>query len=170
MFQRKCIRLSIDQDQVLRSLHRDSGIPDGQFVQRPRFWISFTQLWNDATGRSDSPEEVLHYIMTKRKKGKWFRFGTEHEKLPNPEPDLFSVEQWAILDDIYKELGIGADNFLFDSGQRDEMFRRFVARTDVQISPLLFSAAIVARRKAGNLPKTESGNGARGFNDMDDVA
>mgnify|MGYP000154711845 FL=1 len=52
---RKSIRLSPDEDALLRTLHRQSGVPDGQFPQRPRFWQQFTNVWNEATDRHDSP-------------------------------------------------------------------------------------------------------------------
>lgn len=169
---RKSIRLTFEEDHLLRTFHRQSGVPDGQFSQRPRFWRQFTNAWNGATGRSDSPEEVLHYIMTKRKQALWFRFGKDHKPLPTPEPDILIPEQWAVVDSLYVDMGVGADNFLVDRELRSELLRRFIAHTGVHIPELLFTSALIARRKAGWLPKvphTPPPDGDFGFRDIDQV-
>lgn len=170
---RKSIRLSPDEDSLLRTLHRQSGIPDGQFPQRPRFWRRFTDVWNEATDRSDSPEEILHYIMTKRKKGLWFRFDGDHSRLKSPEPDVLSKEQWEVVDELYVEIGISADALLVDASARTAFLKRLAAKTGEHISDLLFVAALVARRKGGMLPKTgggpDGGGDDIGFRDIDKV-
>lgn len=170
---RKSIRLSPDEDGLLRTLHRQSGIPDGQFPQRPRFWHRFTEVWNEATDRSDSPEEVLHYIMTKRKQGLWFRFEGSHTRLKSPAPDVLSAEQWEVVDELYVEIGVSADALLVDGSERSEFLRRLAAKTGEQIPDLLFVAALVARRKGGLLPKTgrgpDGGGDDIGFRDIDMV-
>jgi len=175
---RKSIRLSPDEDQLLRTLHRQSGIPDGQFPQRPRFWTRFTEVWNEATGRNDSPEEILHYIMTRRKRpmgrpGRWEPFGSDYERLRTPEPSLLTGEQWEVVDALYVEMGLGADNFLIDTDARAELLKRFAARTGEHLSDLLFVAAMIARRKGARLPKigqSSDGEGDVGFGDIDEVA
>lgn len=167
---RKSMRLTPDLDHFLRTLHRQSGIPDGQFPQRPTFWRSFTNAWNEATGRDDSPEDILHYIMTQRKRGLWFRFEGAHKPLPCPEYTLLTDEQWAVVDAIYIEMGKGADNFLINRELRTELLRRFVARTGTHIPELLFTAALIARRKGGWLPKVPpTPDGNVGFGDIDEV-
>jgi len=169
---RKSIRLTFEEDQLLRTLHRQSGVPDGQFPQRPKFWRQFTNAWNAATGRTDTPEDVLHYIMTKRKKALWFRFGADHKPLPVPEPNTLTAEQWEVVDAIYVETGVGADNFLVDRDLRSELLKRFMARTGVHIPELLFTAALIARRKGGWLPKVPHTPGPDtdvGFGDIDQV-
>ena len=175
---RMSIRLSPDEDKTLRVLHRHSGIPDGQFPQRPKFWRRFTDVWNEATDRSDSPEELLHYIMTRRKRprgrpGRWEPFGDDYKPLKCPQPDVLSEEHWAIVDQLYVELGISADSLLVDAAARQDFLTRFVARTGEHVPDLLFVAAIVARRKGGLLPKTgragSEGGEDIGFGDIDMV-
>lgn len=173
---RSSIRLSPDEDQLLRTLHRQSGIPDGQFPQRPRFWHRFTEIWNEATERDDSPEEILHYIMTRRKRphgrpGRWEPFGPDHKRLRNPEPDLLAPEQWEIVNEIYVEMNLGADNYLVDAAARTDLLKRLAARTGEHVSDLVFVAALIARRKGGLLPKTGTGADRTdiGFQDLDEV-
>lgn len=175
---RKSIRLSPDEDTLLRMLHRQSGIPDGQFPQRPRFWRRFTDVWNEATDRSDSPEEILHYIMTRRKRprgrpGRWEPFRDDYQRLRSPEPDVLSDEHWAVVDELYIEIGISADALLVDAAARSDFLTRFVARTGEHIPDLFFVAALVARRKGGMLPKTgrghDEGGEDIGFRDIDMV-
>lgn len=174
---RKSIRLSPDEDQLLRTLHRQSGVPDGQFPQRPKFWRQFTNVWNEATDRRDTPEDILHYIMTRRKRpkgrpGRWDAFGDDYKPLPCPEPDTLTPEQWEVVEAIYVEMKVGADNFLIDRELRSELLRRFVARTGAHVPELLFTAALVARRKGGFLPKTGGGisDTDMGFGDINEVA
>ncbi len=172
---RKSIRLDKDEDRLLRTLHRQSGVPDGQFPQRPRFWRQFTNSWNEATGRSDTPEEVLHYIMTRRKRpkgrrGRWAPFGDEYKRLAVPEPDILTPEHWEVVDALYVEMGVAADNFLVDRDLRRELLRRFVSRSGAHVPELLFAAALIARRKGGFLPKTETGESDMGFGDIGEVA
>ncbi len=171
---RQSIRLMPDEDQFLRTLHRQSGVPDGQFPQRPSFWSRFTATWNEATGRTDTKEEVLHYIMTKRKKGLWFRFDGDHKRMSTPEFNLLTPEQWEVVDGIYAEFGVAADNFLVDSDLRKQILAMFMERTGEYISELTFVAALVARRKGGFLPKTDPGHlppdGELGFGDIGEVA
>jgi hypothetical protein len=172
MDRRKCMALSHDEYELLRTLHRQSGIPDGQFPQRPAFWLHFTNVWNEATGRRDTAEDVLHYIMTKRKKGLWFRFDGKHTPLQCPEITLFTADQWALLDRLYVELGIGSDNFLTRPELRKELHARFCSEAHIHVPPLLFAAVLVAFRKGGYLSKTDPTrpNGGLGFNDINEVA
>lgn len=169
---RKAIRLKPDERRLLKTLHRQSGVPDGQFPQRPKFWRQFTTMWNSATGRNDTPEDVLHYIVTQRKQALWFTFDGGHQRLSVPEPDTLTPEQWELVDAIYVEMAVASDNFLFDRDLRRELLRRFVAKTGVHVPELLFTAALVARRKGGLLPKTETGgtDGDIGFGDINEVA
>lgn len=175
---RKSIRLSPDEDKLLRTLHRQSGVPDGQFPQRPKFWRRFTDVWNEATDRSDSSEEILHYIMTRRKRphgrpGRWEPFGDGYKPLRCPESDVLSKAHWAIVNQLYVEIGISADSLLVDAAARQDFLKRFVARTGEHVPDLLFVAAIVARRKGGLLPKTSragaEGDEDIGFGDIDMV-
>lgn len=169
---KKSMRLEPDEDKLLRTLHRQSGVPDGQFPQRPKFWQKFTDVWNGATDRRDTPEDILHYIMTKRKKGLWFRFDGDFKPLSCPEPDVLTEKQWEIVDALYVEMKVGADNFLHDRDLRAELLRRFMAKSGVHVPALLFTAALVARRKGGWLPKTgtDGPDGGIGFGDINEVA
>ena len=170
MARRKAISLTPDEDRLLRTLHRQTGVPDGQFPQRQRFWSRFTRTWNQATGRHDTPEEVLHYITTQRKQAKWFQFGKDHKRLKTPEPDLLTDDQWKELDRIYEELNVASDNYLFDRDLRAEIVRRFVASTGEHVPELVLVAAMVARRKSGKLPCLEPGGADDiGFGDLDEV-
>ncbi len=172
---KKTIRLSPDEDQLLRTLHRQSGVPDGQFAQRPKFWRQFTSVWNEATDRRDTPEDLLHYIMTRRKRGRgrpgrWDPFGDDYQPLSCPESGTLSPEQWMAVDAIYVEMKVGADNFLIDRELRREMLRRFVERTGAHVPELLFTAALIARRKGGFLPKAGQSDTDTGFGDINEVA
>jgi hypothetical protein len=169
---KKSIPLSAQEDHLLRFLHRQTGIPDGQFPQRVAEWHHLTAVFNEATGRNDSPEDILHYILNKRKNALWFRFDGTHQRMRCPDSSTLTVEQWEILGAIYVELGVGADKFLTDPELRKEIHARFCKAAKVHIPPLLLAAAIVAHRKGGYLPKSEGDkpNGGMGFGDIGEVA
>jgi len=43
-------------------------IPTDQYPQRPEDLIRLLKSWNSLTGRSESAPDVLHYMITRRKK------------------------------------------------------------------------------------------------------
>lgn len=175
MTRRSTIKLSPDHDLFLRRHHRQSGVPDGQFPQRPVFWRRFTDQWNAATDRDDTPEEVLHYITTRRKRprgrpGRWDPFGDDYLKLKGPEESLLREKEWKIVADIYLTFDEGSDNMLYDTELRTRFLLEFANRTGRHLPPLLFTAALVARRKDGKLPTLNTKDGDLGFGDMDEIA
>jgi len=104
--------------------------------------------------------------------GRWEPFGDDYKPLSCPEPSLLTDEQWEVVDALYIEMDVGADNYLIDRELRAEMLRRFIARTGVHLPELIFAAAIIARRKSGFLPKTGGGASDTGisFGDIGQVA
>ena len=81
---RKSIKLQPHEDDLLRQLHRASRVPVDQWAQRPRFQSRFTDEWNNQSDRSDTGDEIRHYIITKRKQKMCFTFGDEYDRLKSP--------------------------------------------------------------------------------------
>ncbi|USN99237.1 MAG: hypothetical protein H6810_00725 [Phycisphaeraceae bacterium] len=173
MAKRRRLQLSREEDLFLRTLYRHHRVPTDQFRKRPGFHSDFTATWNEGTGRTDSPEEVLHYMVTLRKKGRWERFDGRH--LPSPSVnDLLSVEEWALIDTVYREGGVASDNFAFDLDTLDRIEGALLREFGHTVSRSLLCAAIIERRKSGLLPRTDrpmsdDPDKGIGFSDIDDI-
>lgn len=72
---RRLLQLLAHEDEVLRALYREANIPTDQFLQRPDDLFRLVSAWNGFTGRNESPSDVLHYMVNKRKNGQWERLG-----------------------------------------------------------------------------------------------
>tara|TARA_R110002167_G_scaffold311984_1_gene517370 strand:- start:527629 stop:527895 length:267 start_codon:yes stop_codon:yes gene_type:complete len=64
---------------------------------------------------------------------------------------MLSVDQWDALHDIYRELNVGSDNFVFDADLRIRLVSMFLDKTGVHMSETFLVAALISRRKEGML-------------------
>lgn len=176
MAQRKTIDLSPDEERLLSTMYYEANVPRDQYPRRPGFLRRFAGVWNEATGRSDSGEELLHWIMTrcKRPKGRAGRLealGEGHKRMQSPGQDVLTPEQWEALEEIYRAINIGSDNYLFDADLRKQLVQQFLEQTGVHVPDTTLVAALIARRKDGFLshicPIDEDRD--LGFRDIDDV-
>lgn len=171
---RRSIRMSPDEDNSLRRLYLEFRIPSDQYAKRPGDLERFMRRWNEISDRGDTAEDVMHYIKTKRKKGRWVRFDGDHELAPAPE--CLTPEQWEALDATYSVIcvsnGLGSDNLDFDAELADEFRREFVCRTGLFRSGRDLLALLMVVRKDGRLQKINPDTPSRGFGfgDIDEVA
>lgn len=170
---RRSISLSPDDEVLLQTMYYEANIPTDQFARRPRRLREFVRVWNEGTGRNDSPEEVLHAMITRRKRpkdrpGRLEPLGPKHKRLRSPGADILTEEQWIVLDAIYLDLGVGSDNFVFDPDLKRQLVDEFLRRTRDHIPATKLVAALVARRKGGFLSRISEGD--VGFRDIDEVA
>lgn len=167
---RRSITLTPDEEQLIRTMYYEARIPTDQYPRRPRRWRQFVAIWNEATSRDDSPEEVLHWLVTRRKRpdgrpGRLEAIGGDHKKLQSPGAEILTEEQWEVLDAIYVEMGVGSDNFVFDPELKRRLVREFLRRTRVHVPATKLIAALIARRKGGFLARIDD----LGFRDIDQV-
>src|SRR5262245_33924247 len=108
---RRTLQLQKDEDTSLRRLYRGFNIPTDQYPHRPDDLQRLVSAWNQLTGRNESPSDVLHYMITRRKKGKWERLGRDvGGDFQHPEV-VFTDEEITHLDAIHEELQIASDNY-----------------------------------------------------------
>src|SRR5262249_13308279 len=117
----------------------------------------------------------LHYIVSRRKKGKWETFNGDHEPQPPLPQGIASDDEWACLVEAYDAVlaaqGLGSDNVAYDDDLADCLSQTFAELTGRIIPGRVLFAAIMNRRKRGEwptLPKEKEGG--LGFNDIDQVA
>ncbi len=164
-------RLSVDEIEVLKDIHRRTGTPDGQFIRKPKVWSHITDSFNAATGRSCTREEILRYIENRRKNANWFTFDGNHKHLAAVKRSIFTDEQWIEIQSIYASMGIAADRYQHDAPRRADFHRRVVTAIGVQIDSFTLVAALIQRRKDGDLPPLESEGPStpRGTRDNPDI-
>ena len=169
---RRSLRLQPHEEDLLRTLYRDFNIPTDQYPQRPDDLILLVSTWNSMTGRSESPPDVLHYMITRRKKKQWERLGRGAGKDFTPVMISFAKEQLAHLDAIHEELQIASDNYVLDSDAANRLQREFARRTGQIVPSMILAAAMINRRKAGALAtlKPKSTDQDIRFSDIDEVA
>jgi hypothetical protein len=173
-------KLNLDsaEDRALRALYRSNCFGVDVYAKAPHLLRVLVDAFNAATSRSDSPEDVLHYMRTVRKAGDWETLGTEARRLDPSEyaiPSLTPEEKDALIEE-YLEIGrihggIGNDSFAHDPSLRVELERAFFGRSARFINGLLLIAVLTDIRKAGCLEKVTEHSyiSQPSFTDLDEV-
>lgn len=162
-------RISIDEVETLKFLYIKQNIPTDQYKRRHKELQMLTEKFNALAERSDEPDDVLHFMITQRKQGKWPKLGVGHSKLASVPVDVLTPDEWKILDEIYLDINKGSDNYAYDIGLRKELVKRFSTRAGRVVDPRTLSAALERRRKEGLLPRITD-LPPEPFADMDSVA
>lgn len=169
---RRALQLQKEENESLRVLYREFNIPTDQYPHRPDDLQRLVSAWNDLTGRNESASDVLHYMITRRKKGQWERLGrdagADFQRLQTP----FTDEELAHLDAIHEELQVASDNYALHAESAKRLQAEFARRTGRVLPAMVLAAAMISRRKAGALAtlKPKSDEHDLGFSDMDQVA
>ena len=178
---KKSIRLRPDEDSLLRQVYLSEGIPSDQYAKRPPGDLArFIRRWNTLSERTDSSEEVQHYIKTKRKNKQWVTFEGNHKRSEAIPEDILASDQWATLNTIYEETciarGLGSDNIDYDEGLAKEFSQSFARLTGLIFPGRYLLAILMHKRKRGDLPTIGDKEDSRdrrsdiGFGDIDDIA
>jgi hypothetical protein len=169
---RRPLQLVPHEDVLLRTLYRQENIPTDQYPQRPDDLLRLVNTWNGFTGRNESAPDVLHYMVTKRKNGRWERLGRTTCNTFTPQRQTFSPDELVQLDAIHEELQIPSDSYALNPEFAEKLKKEFARRTGRIVPGMILAAAMVYRRKIGNLaglrPKTDEQT--IGFTDIDEVA
>ncbi len=162
-------KLSIDDEEILKDLYVRFNIPTDQYKRRPDALRLLADTFNGLTERSDDPDDLLHLMITRRKKGRWPTLGSGHKKLHAIPSDMFSDGEWSLIDSIYVDIGVGSDHYAYDVELRKEFTQRFSTSTGRLVPDRVLCAAIEQRRKDGLLPRLTN-KPPEAFGDMDAVA
>lgn len=157
MQQRKqCLKLSSTERSLLIEHYLKSRIPIDQFEKRPQDLKRFVREWSTLSGRSDSPEDLIHFMKSQRKQSKWVTFEGTHLKSPTLVVTL-SDEETAILVDIYEEnvasVGLGSDCLSHDSEIAALIEKEFSHRTRRRVAANVLTAILTRLRKKKSLPR-----------------
>ena len=172
MSKRQHLQLASFEDAALRALYREYGIPIDQFIHRHCELAELVKTWNEFTGRSETPQDVFDYMMTKRKSAQWERLGRASARNPGPHAPCFTDEELTHLDAIHEDFQLASDKFATCPAAGKKLQAEFARRTKRIVSIAILAAAMVTRRKSGKLktlkPKSKGQN--LGFTDIDRVA
>jgi hypothetical protein len=169
---KQSLRLNAEEKKALEMLYIEVGVTTDNLPRVPYVLKALVDDFNALTDRNDSKEDILHYMMTRRKKKDWPKIG--RGKQPDEVHDAvkLNAEDWPHVDAIYEELQIASDNFACDERLSKKFAREFAKRTGKVIPPMLLAAAVICRRKSARLAtlKPRSTPDDLGFRDIDKVA
>lgn len=169
---RQSLRLLPHESEVLRSLYREFNIPTDQYPHRPQDLLRLVSTWNELTGRHEAASDVLHYMVTRRKKGQWERLGWNAGSDFVPPTVEFSDDELGHLDAIHEELQIASDNYALNPEFAGRLQKEFARRAGRIVPAMILAAAMIGRRKAGSLAtlKPQSDGQDMAFQDIEKVA
>jgi hypothetical protein len=176
MKKKKSIPLNPADREALVTMYLDRRLAIDHYAERPKDLRSLTDAFNALTGRSDVPEDILHYMRTQRKNGKWPKLGSTARKVSKSPEEIMALEDSKILEACYIKIGKahekGNDSFAYEPELVRELVNEFRKATGRYIHGSQLLAALTIMRKAGNLEKLKLDKHGRreAFGDMDEAA
>ena len=175
MAKRRSLQLQPHDDTLLRTLYREFNITIDQYPQRPEDLTRFVQSWNNLSSRDDTAQDILHYMISKKKNlfngPGWEKLGRDAGGDFKSEKLDFSEDQFKTFDLIYEDFQIASDNYALDAEVARRLQDEFARRTGRIVPPMILAAAMIRRRKDGVLatlrPKAQEND--LGFTDIDQV-
>ncbi|KKL96197.1 hypothetical protein LCGC14_1846900 [marine sediment metagenome] len=170
------IRLNQAEREVLEMLYLERRMAIDPYESRPRELSDLTDSFNSLTGRSDPPEDILHYMRTRRKKSDWPKVGRSALRLRDDLDGIVTPEELLVLEGIYTRIGRvhgkGNDSFAHEPELREELEHEFVRAVGRYISGGQLLAVLRDRRKSGHLERLGIPPLAdrEGFADLDEAA
>jgi hypothetical protein len=167
------LNVASHEKQALQDLYVEKAVPIDQFEERQKDLHELCDAWNQFTGRSDTPQDVLHYMRTQRKAGKWVKLGSNHVK--REQNLILNAEETEMLVAIVHEnrslLGCGTDELAYDPEIAAALVKEFSLATGRIVPPGDLIAVVTAIRRRGLLPRIDgvrdSGRDSVGFGDID---
>lgn len=176
MGKKKSIRLNPADREVLVTLYLDRRLAIDRYEERPKDLRNLTDDFNAFTERSDPTEDILHYMRTQRKIGKWPRLGSTARKISKSLEEIMTLEDSKVLEACYFKIGKthekGNDSFAHEPELMRELEKEFLNATGRYVHGSQLLAALTKLRKAGNLEtlKLEKHDRREVFGDMDEAA
>jgi len=170
------IRLNPAEREVLVALYLQKKFAVDRYQNRPNDLLDLTDSFNTLAGRSDPPGDILHYMRTQRKGGKWAQLGDQALKPKESYEESVTPEEHGLLEAIYVQLGRtyakGNDSFAHEPQLMRELEKAFMAATGRYVYGGQLLAVLTSMRKNRQLETLdlrEQGAGAA-FGDLDKAA
>jgi hypothetical protein len=174
---KKPLKLFDHEERLLQEIYLSFRIPIDQYESRPKQLQELTVVWNARSGRTDIATDLVHFMKTRRKRGKWVRFDGKHLATPDLEPeDEMSAVEIEVLVAIYQDhvtaAQHGSDVLAYDEDLAKVLAREFAVQTNRVVAAHSLIAKLTKLRKRGLLPKVADNQIPSGdeFADIDDVS
>jgi hypothetical protein len=170
---RKSIRILPGEKRLLETLYLQRRTTIEQYEELPDELCELTNEWNNATGRTDLPGDVLHYMRGRRKHSDWPRLEGAQRKPPDHRK--FTADETEALVDIYREhvlpMNLGSDAIGYSEEIVDLIAREFAMRTGKRVPGHELNSKLTRLRKRGLLPKLGNQEPGidEGFRDLDAI-
>ncbi|MBW8017989.1 MAG: hypothetical protein FVQ82_17605 [Planctomycetes bacterium] len=148
---RKSIKDLLDgeiEKPILEGLYLEYGVATDQLQRKPEILIRITRAFNRITSHAFDSGTLLRYMVNRRKQKDWPRLGVSAKKFESVL-NLLTSDQLFTLKQIYLDLDIFSDEFLFEPELKQKLEERFAGLTGTHIPGYKLVAAIVAKRKRG---------------------
>lgn len=172
----KPIRLSADEDGLLRNLYVQFGIPRDQYKKRPAELSLLERSWKNLSGRSDSGPELVRYIQNQQKAKQrlavpWPTFNGAHKRAPSFS-DSMDKDRMEALKTAYENAvlphGLGDDAVFWNSEIVEALAKEFSRLTGTIVPGYALLVIAEEKRKRGDWFKVgKRGHGRKGFKDLD---
>jgi len=133
---------------VLEQLYIAHGVATDQLRRDPETLCQITDAFNHITGQRYDSSTLLRYMINRRKQSDWPRLGTRATKFDSVL-NLLSPDQIAVLRQIYLELDIPSDQFLYEPQLIRDIANRFTGLSGTSVPGTTLVAVIIAKRKRG---------------------
>ena len=171
---RRSLKIEPRERELLVKLYVKKAIPIDQFEERSADLKMLCAEWETASGRKEKPENVLHYMRTQRKAGKWPRLNGTHVR--RKKRKLLSADETEILISIVENevtaMGIGTDEIAYSPEIKRLIGKEFEAQAGRRVRAGDLIAEITAIRKRGLLDRVEKSvdpDEDVGFEDIDNA-
>lgn len=134
--------------EILEGLYLTHCVATDQLRRDPRTLTIITRTFNQMTGRDESSNDLLSYMMNRRKDADWPRLGNQAKRF-EPVTELLTEAQLEVLRHIYVTMDIPSDQYVCRATLSHRIADLFQAGTGVSVSPQTLVAIIVAKRKRG---------------------
>ena len=133
---------------VLERLYIEHGVATGQLRRAPAALRVITGAFNQITSNNFDEATLLRYMFNRRKAKDWPRLGPKAKKFQSVL-NLLSTAELEVLKQIYCDLDITSDDFLFKPDSIEIITRRFKELTGRKINGTILVSVIIAKRKRG---------------------
>ena len=168
---KRTIRLWPDERAFLVHLYWEGRRSTDQLGRDVETLAAMTRAFNAGTPQEATPDDLLHYMIVQRKRGRWVRLG-DRALHRGPRPELTSNELAALIE-VAHEMAVREEisccRLMFEPDLRDELRERFAARTGKLAAGTDLVDALISIRKDGLLPRIYGPGRSRGVASDDDA-
>ncbi len=145
------MRLTPEEKNCLEQLYIYHAVPTDQLKRKRSVLIHIVNTYNRMTGRDDEADEVLRYMINRRKCKNWPCLGDRARRLSPAQHQLLDGEL-DVLVAAYIAINVPLDEYLLRSDLPSKLAQGFTLATNRMVASETLVAALMAYRKRGLLP------------------